>query len=156
MEKMDDNADTPYTPLKLIEEKAKPAWFFGYVHVTLIVLAALPFLYCWASPLLLEYRAGWQHAQAFLFVIGYIGLFFRRAWAYWIAALVAGTWVVQIGFELKNAIPDPEEPGLVMIFSTLSVVFAIWSAVIVLLAAICALNCRRQQKNHGSSENMEF
>ena len=136
----------PYTPLALVEEETKPAWFFGYAHVALVVLAALPFLYCLFSPLLLEYWAGWQNARALLFVAGYIGLFFHKGWAYWLCAIIPMAWIIQIVRFLENTTPDPNEPGLVMIFTTLYAAFAIWSGVIVLAAILCALTCSWQQK----------
>jgi len=151
----ENRTDNPYAPLTLIEEEAKPVRWFVFTHYVLVVLAALPFLYCLASPLLLEYRAGWQHARAFLFVVGYIGLFFRKEWAYWICAIIPLTWVVQVVLYLANATPDPDEPGLVMIFTTMYVAFAMWSTIIAWLALRCALTCRRQKNRQGLNEEGE-
>ena len=142
---IENRDDNPYAPLALIEEDTKPAGRFGYTRLALVVLAALPFLFCLVSPLLLEDRAGWQHARAFLFVIGYIGLFFRKEWAYWLCVIIPLTWMIQIVRYLENATPDPDEPGLVMLFTAFYTAFAIWSAVIALLAFICALSCWRHQ-----------
>ena len=151
-------SDNPYTPLALIEEERKgkkPSKSFGYAHIVLVVLAVLPFVYCLVSPLLLEYRAGWQNARAFLFVVGYIGLFFRKEWAYWLCFIIPMTWVIQIVLYLENATPNPNEQGLVMIFTTLYAAFAVWFAVIALLAFICALTFLRQPKRNDPNKNIE-
>jgi NADH:ubiquinone oxidoreductase subunit K len=150
--------NNPYAPLVLIEEEKderKPGWLFGSAHTALVVLAALPFLFCLVSPLLLEYRAGWQNLRALLFVVGYIGLFFRKGWAYWLCVCIPMTWIIQIVIYLANATPDPDEPGLVMLFMMFYVAFAIWSAFIVLSALVCALSCWRRRKCNDISENME-
>lgn len=140
-EKMSDRDidDNPYAPPETIEEtpvekEAKSARLLGFFHFALVVLATPPFLYCLASPLLLEYRSGWQHARAFLFVVGYTGLFFHKKWAYWFCVIVSCTWMVQ----------------------TFYAAFAIWSAVIALLAFICALTCQQRQKCNVSRENVDF
>ena len=151
----ENHTDNPYAPSSLIEDETKPVWWFDYVHYVLVVLAALPALFCLVSPLLLEYRAGWQNAMAFLFVVGYIGLFFRKQWAYWICAVVPFAWFVQIVVYLANATPNPNEQGLVMIFTMIYLAFAVWFAIITLLALRCAMTCRRQRNSRVSNAKVE-
>ena len=147
------NNDNPYAaphpvePETIVHSKVKD---WGCFSVGILILAAPPFLFCLASPLLLEFREGWQHARALLFVAGYVGMFFRREWAYTIVFVVAVSWMAQIVYHIEHATPNPDEPGLVVIFAHFYAGFAIYSAIIALFGAILALSSWLKPKSETS------
>ena len=154
----DNNADNPYAPPVWVEEepvveKAElPVLFVvtRMISFVFLVLAAPLFLYCMATMFLSNFDVEWLHfARAFGFIAAYVGLFFRKdkEWPYTICFIIACSWMIETVWRLEHSTPNPDEPGLVMIFSTLYAAFAIWNGVIALLAAICMLNCWRQRKS---------
>jgi hypothetical protein len=142
---MTNTPDNPYTPLVLIEEEVKekdyraPGVLLGCSHFALIVLAALPFTYCLVTSLLSVGSEGWRRACAFLFVAGYIGLFFRKEWSYWLCAIVSCSWMIPLMLDYNRMKQIPRDQDF------MSMVL-IWNGIILLLAIICALSLRWQSK----------
>lgn len=77
------------------------------------------------------------------FSAGFIALFFRQQWSFWLVALVSLMWVVEIVRFLAFAHPDPNEPGLVGIFTTFYAVTALYLFVLGVLGTFCGLLDRK-------------
>ena len=151
------NTDKPCAPQELIanEPKPIPTSKFEFAHTSLVVLAALPFLSSLILPLLLffseefvvseEYLQIVQFVVDFPFVVGYIGLFFRKGWAYWLCAVIAGIWVAEMLFISVFTTWFPYWRSEMMSNLTIFAVLTMWYAVIALLAMRCAMTRRRQK-----------
>jgi|GEM_PF-5334692 len=130
---IDDETDNPYAPPESIEDKSvkkeiKPVKWFQYVHIALVVWAALMFFDCFGLLFLESHWIDRQNIASLIFSVGYIGLFFRQKWAYWAVALVVGSWIMQF-------IIDRNHRNIIIYFGLM-----------VILSVICALTCRRQRK----------
>jgi len=151
MQKTGNNADNPYTPLELIEEETKPGRLLGCVHIALIVLAIplflISLLFLAYDPVAHEafgegYRYYIMMIVSITFIVGYFGIFFRKEWAYWLCVIMPGVWTI-VG--LLNAFSNPHIRGMAML--TWGLTIHSWIGAVLLLAIICALNRRRQQKH---------
>lgn len=135
----------PYaSPREIVEESGSVSGKPGCTFFLLLILAAPICLWC-----IRIYFKHWdklrnvfafglfnflQDVGIILFPIAYIGMLFKKNGAFWLTTVITMVWTGQVVYYLRNANPDPNEPGLVMFFTALYVVFAIYSAMIGLLA----------------------
>ena len=153
----ENRTDNPYAPLALIEEEVKPVAGLGHAHYGLVVVAALPFLYYLIHPLIIafsddfvaskEYLQTVQLVLDFPFVVGYIGLFYRKGWAYWLCAIVSGIWVAEMIYILVFAIWHWRDD--MMFFLMIWAVFTMWFALIALLAILLRIDLSAAKKPAG-------
>jgi len=139
-EMSENRTDTPYAPSALIEEEAKPVWWFVYAHYSLVGLMTLPFLYSLYHVVIcvitfpggpMTPRPGLPEA---LLIVGFIGLLFRKKWAYMICVIVS--LIVEALYLVYHSVW--QLPPFV-------VLGMIWFGLILVSASICALTCRRQK-----------
>jgi len=145
----DDKSDNPCVQPESVEDKSvkkemKPAKWFRYVHIALIVWAAPMFLSSISILFLESLWMDWidrRNVAAMIFSAGYIGLFFRQRWAYWAVALVACVWMLQIMTYRNHT--GPEEN---LIFRNIILNYGL----IVTLSIFCALTCRYNEYKSSS------
>ena len=119
-----ENNDNPYAVPPSIESEtmkiAEKAWKnWGCCNTTILVFAAPMFLFCVMLPVLclmfpVLFGMGdvWQWIRSLLFVVGFIGMCYRKEWAYAIVVMIAVIWAM-IAWEIADAIisnPDEEPP----------------------------------------------
>ena len=88
----ENHTDTPDTAQEPVVHPTKPSWWFVYAHYSLVVLATPPFLFCLVRVMMppvnikIVPAPGWPEA---LLIAGYIGLIFRKEWAYMLFVIIS-------------------------------------------------------------------
>ena len=142
-----ENNDNPYAVPPSIEsetmkiaEKAGKNW--GCCNTTILVFAAPMFLLCVALPVLclvfpvsFVMDDAWQWIRSLLFVVGFIGMCFRKEWAYAIVVFIAIFWAM-IAWEIADAIAsNPEEEPMLPGAFILAYLCSALNAIVVALMA---------------------
>ena len=105
----DDHADNPCVPQELVEEEIVPSPLYGPVHIMLLAWAVPMFLLnLLISFILFDAYLSEEftltlilfHASAIAFVVAYIGMFFRKAWAFGLCTISMWLWVALFFIEL--------------------------------------------------------